>query len=77
MSNYHNRLALVELIQVLHDITLIVSIERIGRLVKEDIVRILICVPTQTLLRPDAVLITSRRSKVCVGTYFYPPRGAV
>ena len=42
MSNYHNRLALIELIQVLHDITLVVSIERVGCLVKEDIVRILI-----------------------------------
>ena len=26
MSNYHNRLALIELIQVLHDITLVVGI---------------------------------------------------
>ena len=37
MRHNHNRLALVELIQVLHDITLIVSIERVGCLVKEDI----------------------------------------
>lgn len=42
MSNNHNRLALVELIQVLHDITLVVGIKRVGRLVQEDIVWVLI-----------------------------------
>lgn len=42
MSHNHNSLALVELTQVLHDASLIVGIERVGRLVKEDIVWILI-----------------------------------
>ena len=42
MSHYHNRLSFVELIQVLYDASLIVGIERVGRLVKEDIVWILI-----------------------------------
>ena len=42
MSHNHNSLALIEHIQVLHDTSLIVGIERVGRLVKEDIVWILI-----------------------------------
>ena len=42
MCNYYNRLAPIELIQVLHDASLIVSIKRVGCLVKEDVVRILI-----------------------------------
>ena len=42
MSHNHNRLALIEFIQVLHDAPLVVGIKPVGRLVKEDIVRILI-----------------------------------
>ena len=45
MSNNHNRLALIELIQVFHDITLIVGIKRVGCLVQEDIVWVLINSP--------------------------------
>ena len=42
MSHNHNRLALIEFIQVLRDAPLVVGIKPVGRLVKEDIVRILI-----------------------------------
>ena len=42
MSHNHNGLALIELIQVLHDASLIIGIERVCSLVKEDVVRILV-----------------------------------
>ena len=42
MCNYYNRLASIELIQVLHDASLVVGIKRVGCLVKENVVRILI-----------------------------------
>ena len=42
MSYNHDSLSLVKLIQVLHDASLIVGIQRVGRLVKEDVVGILI-----------------------------------
>ena len=58
MSNNHNRLALVELIQVLHDITLVVGIKRVGRLVQEDIVRILV----NRYLYQDALLLKMAES---------------
>ena len=45
MSHNHNSLSFIEFIQVLNDASLVVGIERVGRFVKEDIVRILINSP--------------------------------
>ena len=42
MSYYYNRLALIELIQILHDASLVVGIKRVGCFVKENVVWILI-----------------------------------
>jgi len=42
MRHNDHGLALIELIQVLNDASLVVGIERVGRLVKEDVVGILI-----------------------------------
>ena len=58
MSNNHNRLALIELIQVFHDITLIVGIKRVGCLVQEDIVWVLINSPCYQ----DALLLSLAQS---------------